>query len=190
MIFLFARQFESGEVPAHGAVLERHHTVGNARVDQGLRAYDAARAARAVDDHQRIGRRDEVVHAVDEFSTRTIDAARDAHLGVFRERTAVEDDDFFAGIDAGLDFLRRHTRRIFVVLDEFTESLARHVDAAVDLVTFGCPRINAAFQHHYAGVAMAGKYRCRALREPFVGIADHHTGCAPGHQQGHAQFQA
>jgi len=40
------------EQPCHGAVLERDDRIGHAGVDEGLRADDAAGAARAIDDNR------------------------------------------------------------------------------------------------------------------------------------------
>ena len=141
---LVVRHLKAGEVPAHGAVLQCDHAVGNAGVDQRLRADDAARAPGAIDHHEGVGRRDHVVRAEGEFGAGAIDAAGDADFPVFVQRAAVEDHDFFAALDFGLDFGGFHARSLVVVLDEFAERLARDVDAAVDLIGCRGPRVDAA----------------------------------------------
>src|ERR1700704_5552441 len=104
--------------------LQRIDRIGYAEIDQQLRPDDRARAARAVD-HDR-GRRvgDDVPDAERELAVRTADPARDAHLVVFGERTAVDDHETLPRVPHGLEGLRGHARGVTLMLDQLAESLA------------------------------------------------------------------
>ena len=133
-------------MPAHRAVFERDDAVRipaliNDCAPMMLRVRPAQLTTTSVS-----GERNQIVRAKREFGAGAVDAAGDAHLRVFRAAAGCRGSPRFAGIDVRLDFLRRHARRVLVMLDEFAEGLARHVDAAVDLVTGRRPRIDAAVQ--------------------------------------------
>ena len=179
---LVLRDLEAGEVPAHRAVLERHDFMRNAGVDQRLRADDAARAAGAVHDDQGVRRADQIVRAIREFGAGAVDAAGDADLFVFRQGPAVENHDFLAALDLGLDVGRFHARRLVMMLDIFAERLARHVDAAVDLVT-GCgPGGNPARENRDVSIAVAAEHIVCALGQSIVVVDEHHARGAARHQ--------
>src|SRR5207244_7708119 len=99
--------FAAGELPAHGAVLQRDDAVRDAGIAQRLAADDAARAAGAVDHDERfrIGR--DVMHTVRELGAGRIDAAGDAHALVFLEGPRVEDDELLPARAQVLQFLGR-----------------------------------------------------------------------------------
>jgi hypothetical protein len=183
MVVPTARQIEPGEVPAHGAVLERDDPVGNAGVDERLRADDRARAAGAVDHDQRVGRGHHVVDPVDELRAGAVGGAGDAHPAVLGERAAVEDDDFLARRDATLHFLRLHARRVLGVLDQLAERLGGHVDAAVDLIAGGFPGRGAALEQRHVGVAMGEQPPRGHFGQAFVTVDHDHAGGASRHQQ-------
>ena len=121
--------FVAGQLPAHGAVLERDHRIGNAGIAQRLAADDAARASGAVDHHKRIWIGRQLVHPINQFGARYVDAAGNVHTVEFVERARIEDHHLAPGLGEPANLVRRHARRVEVVLDEFAERLGRHVDA-------------------------------------------------------------
>ena len=122
------------------------------------------------------------MRAVSEFCARAIDAAGDADFLVFVERAAVEDDDFFAALDFALDVGRVHARCCVMMFDVFAERLARHVDAAVDLIARGRPGFDAARQYRDVGVAVAQQHVGGALREAVAAVQYDYTRVAARHQ--------
>src|SRR6478609_817744 len=115
------------------------------------------------------------MHAVGQLRARTVDAPRYAHLRIFGEWPAVEDDDFFAGIEFRLDLLRRHARCILGVLDEFAERFTRNIDAAVQLEAFRCPCVYAAVQDAHVDVSMFTQLSRGALGKALPGVTNDHT---------------
>ena len=130
---------EAGQEPALGAVLQRVDRIGDAEVDQRLRADDGAGAAGAVDDDLGLRVGNEVADAQRQLAVRAADAAGDVHLAVFGERAAVDDDEILAGVAHGLELLRSHAGRVLFVLDQLAEGLARHVDAGIERVARALP---------------------------------------------------
>ena len=113
------------------------------------------------------------MHAKDQLGARAVDAARDVHHAVLAHRPAVEDDHVGAGIELCLDLLGGEARRLVVMLDKFAERLARHVDAAEQLVTGPPPSGDAAGEKGDIVIAELLQADRRALRQPIVGIAQH-----------------
>ena len=72
-------ELEAGEEPALGAVLQRVDRIGQAEIDQRLRADDGARAAGAVDDDLGLRVGDDVADAQRQLAVRAADAAGDVH---------------------------------------------------------------------------------------------------------------
>jgi hypothetical protein len=140
-------------MPAHRAVLERDDLVGQAGVDQRLRADDRPGAAGAVHHHQRLGVRGEVLHAIDQLGAGAVDAARDRHVVELGHRPRIEDHQVGLGIDQLLQVGGIDARRVVLVLHDLAERLARHVDAGEDLVARITPGFQAAFHDGEIGVA-------------------------------------
>ncbi len=145
------------EVPALRAVFERVDGIGNAKIDQRLRADNAAGAAGAVDHDGGVRPRRERMSAQRQFAVGAADAARDAHLLVFRKRTAVQHDQVvaaaltfgqFAGADAG---------GVENLFGQFAEGLAGHVDARECRVAITLPLRQPARQSVHVCVAQRGQ---------------------------------
>ena len=65
----------------------------------------------------------ELMHPIHQFGSRRGHAAGDVHTVIFLVRPRIEDEEFSAAVDQAFDFLRRHPRRIVMMLDEFAEGL-------------------------------------------------------------------
>ncbi len=91
--------------PTNGAVAQGSHGIGQARVDQGLRADNAPRAASAVDDHacRRIGR--QFAHTQDQFGSRHGSRRRNAHGVKLVEAPHVKNHNVGFGIDQALHLM-------------------------------------------------------------------------------------
>ncbi len=155
---------QAGERPAHRAVAQRHHLVRQAGVDQRLRADDAAGAAGAIDDDQRVGRGRDVVDAQHQLGARHVGGARDRDALEFVERPAVDHDHVGAAAHQAVELLGGDARRIAGVLDVLAERLARHVDAGEQLEAGLLPGGDAAVQIGEVGVAGGGEDRSRRAR--------------------------
>jgi hypothetical protein len=162
---LAAVQREAGEVPAHRAVLQRHHLVRRAGVDQRLRAHDRAGAPGAVDHHHGVRIGGHVGQVQAQLGARDAGRARDAHQAELVDRPAVQHDDVAAFVHPALQLVRVDMRRPEMVLDRLAECLARHVHAAEQLVAGGAPGGHAAVQDRYVGVAERGEPARRAFGE-------------------------
>jgi hypothetical protein len=158
-------QLAAGQQPGHGAVFQRHHLVGNARVDERLRAHDAARAAGAVHHHQRLGPGRELLDAVDQLGARQAVRKRQAEIGKLFGRAAVDHHDVVAALHARVQVVDRTPRRVLLVLDDLAEGLARHVAAAEQLVARGSPALGAAGQHRHVAPAQAHQLGGGLVRE-------------------------
>ena len=180
---------EPGEVPRHRAVLQRHDPVAEPGIAQRLRADDAARAAAAIDDDRRIGRRHQVGEAIDQLGAGYADRARNAVVLVFLIGPAVEDRDIGAAVDQGFQVGRGNPRRAGLVLDDFGERLARDVHAAIDAVPGRLPGRDAAVEHRHIRIAershAPGGEQCRTVAV----VAPHDSGGAARHQIVDEQFQ-
>ena len=172
---------EAREMPGHGAVLQRHDLVGNAGIDQRLCAYDAARAAAAVDDHHRARRRHQILEAVDQLGARDADGGRNGVGVVLGERAAVEDGDVSAGIDQRLELGGRDPGRAEIVLDNLGERLARHVHAAVDAKAGALPGGDAAVKDRHVRIAEVGHPLGGPLAQASAVVAPHNACLASRH---------
>ena len=180
---------EAREMPAHGAVAQRHHLVGHAGIDQRLRADDAAGAAGAIDHDQRVGRGRDVVHAQHQFGARHVDAGRDRDARIFVVRPAVEHHHVGAGAHQRVELVGADAGRAAGVLDEFAERLARHVHAGEQLEAGGGPGGVAAVEIGEIAVAGAGEDIGGARAEAVIVVDQHDARGAARHQRGEAQFE-
>jgi hypothetical protein len=130
-----------GERPAHGAVAQRAHLVGQARIDQGLRADDRTGAAGAIDDDggARIGRR--VARAQHQLRTGHAERAWNVHGRIFIEAADIEDGDIGLALDQGRDLVRAERRRMTARLDQFAERLGVGIDVLEDFVAGIAPSL-------------------------------------------------
>ena len=167
---------QPGQFPAHRAVAQRHHLVGNAGAAQALGAQDAAGAAGAVDHHQRLRIGHDVADAIGQFAARHADPGRDRHAGEFLQRAAVQHHHVAPGIDPGLQFRRIDAFGAVVVLHPFAERLGRDVDAAEQHVAGGFPGLGAAVQHRDVGAADGFQPAGQRLGQaaPVIDAADPH----------------
>ncbi len=161
-------QLKARQLPAHGAVLECIDRVAQPGVDQGLRADDAARAAGAIDDDDRVLVGHLVMHAIDEFGARTVDTARYAHAPEFIERSGVEDDQLVATRLHRLDLGGGQSRRLIPMFDKLAKGLGRYIDAGVDLEAGLLPGARAAREHADHGIARCLQHAGRRLDEMVI----------------------
>ena len=133
-----------GERPAHRAVAQRAHLVGQARIDQGLRADDRTRAAGAVDDDGgvRIGRG--VACAQHQLRAGHAERARNIHGRIFIETADIEDGDVGLALDQRSDLIRAERGRMAARLDQFAERLGVGVDVLEDFVAGVAPGLKPA----------------------------------------------
>ena len=122
-------QLEAGEMPAHRAVLERRDRVGDARVDEALRANDGARPSRAVHDDNSLRIGCNVVNPQRQLRARHIGRGGNIHAVVLLERPRVDDHHVASLIEHRLDLGRGKSRGFVGMLDKLAKRLARHVDA-------------------------------------------------------------
>ncbi|VWC09160.1 hypothetical protein BSE24067_05260 [Burkholderia seminalis] len=155
----------AGQRPADRAVAQCRDRIRQPRVDERLRADDAARAARAVDDHLRRRIRRERAHAQHELRARHARRRRDGHRLVFVEPARVDDHDVGLRIDQRLHLLRRKRRRMTLGLDPFAERLARHVHVDELFAARGQPAGETAVEQPHVGVAELRELLGRARRE-------------------------
>ena len=182
---------ETGQFPAHGAVLQGRDLVGNAGVDQALGADDAARAAGAVDDDQRFRVGRDLVDPVDQFGTGHVDAARNVHAPVFLDGPAVQDHHVPARPNGLVQCLGRQAGRVVGVLDEFAERLGRHVDAGIELVAGFGPRRRPAFEDADIAVAEGVQHLHRFAGDAGRAVvAKHDPHASARHEVQDLQFEA
>ena len=168
----------AGECPADRAVAQRTDRIGKPRVDQRLRADDAAGAARAIDDHAGFRARCEIGDAKHEFRAGTTDRGRDAHGLVFVKTTRVNDHDVRPGVDQRLHILGAERRRVPDGLNQFAKGLARDIDVAKNLAA-GCdPALQTVTKHRDVRVAQrpqahGGKHRVGIARPCVEGDDGH-----------------
>jgi len=181
---------EASEVPRHRAILQGDDAVRHAGVDQGLRADDAARPPTAIDDDKRVGRRHELVEAIDELGARDANRARDTVGVVFLVGAAVEDRELLAAFLPVGELLGTDPGRAVVMFDDFGEGLARHVHAAIDGKAGRRPCRDAALQDRDIVVAAGDQPPCSALGQTFAVIADDDWRRAAWQQRRGEQFEA
>ena len=136
----------AGQGPTDGAVAQGSHRIRQPRIDERLRANQAARAACAVDDDAgaRVGR--QIARPQHQLGARHADAGRDAHGLVLVEAARVEHHHVVLLVQQGLHLLGRQRRRMRLRLDEFAKGLARHIDVAEQLAARRSPARQAAFK--------------------------------------------
>ncbi len=91
--------FEAGEMPTHGAVLQGHDPVLETRVDERLRADDAAGPPGAIDDDQRVRVAEDVFDAMHELGAGTIDPGRNAHSAKLVDGSGIEHHEVSADVE-------------------------------------------------------------------------------------------
>ena len=183
-------ELEAGEEPPLRAVFQRVDRIGDAQIDQRLRADDGARAAGAIDDDLGLRVGNEVADAQRQLAVRAADAAGDAHLGVFAERAAIDDDEILGGLAHGLQVSRRHPGRVPLVLDELAERLARDVDASVERVAGALPRRRPSRQDVDVAVAYGLRPPGGALGNAVTAVAEHEPHGLVRHQRRQARLEA
>ena len=75
------------------------------------------------------------------------------------------------------------------MLDELTKGLARHVNAAKQLVAGIGPSAHAASEHRHIAIAEVLKPRGSFLRQPVIAVAHDHAHRAPWQEIRYAQLQ-
>ena len=86
----------AGEVPTHGAVTQRDHRVFDAGIYQRLGADNAPGAPGAIDDHQSIGGRRDIVNAIRKLRSWHANTGGNITRVVLDHRTTVENDHVLA----------------------------------------------------------------------------------------------
>ena len=137
---------QPGQLPAHRAVAQRHHLVGDAGAAQALGAHDAAGAAGTIHHHQCLRVGCEVADAVDQFAAGHADPFRDRHAGELLQRAAVQHDHVAAGVDPRFQLGWIDAFGAVVVLGPLAERLGRHVDPAEQHLARRRPGLGAAVQ--------------------------------------------
>ncbi len=164
-------QRQVGQVPALGAVLQRVDGVGNAQVDQGLRADDGARAARAIDHDGRGRIGHQAAHAQRQLAIGAADGAGDVHLVELGDGPAVQHHQGQARRLARRQLLGRDARRAVGVFGQFAKGLGRQVHAGEQRVARSAPGLGTAFEHGDPGVAQGFEAARGALGHARAGIA-------------------
>ena len=182
-------QRAAGEQPVHGAVAQRGHAVGNAGVDQRLRADDAARAPGAVHHHKSLGVGSDLAYAIHQLGARQAQRERQAERRELLGRAAVDDNDVVAALHALLQLVGSDPGRVLLVFDDFAKRLAGHVGAAEDFKARGGPAVGAAFEHRHIAPAQARELGRGLVRQRLVGIDQHDARCAARHQAVYHQLQ-
>ena len=100
-------QLLAGQQPANRAIAQRGDAVGQAGVDQRLRANQAARAPGAVDHDMRIRIRRQRLGAQHQFSPWHADAAGNTHGLILIPAPGIQHHHIGAGIEQGFDFFGR-----------------------------------------------------------------------------------
>ena len=96
-----------GERPADGAVAQRHDLVGDAGIDQRLRADDRSGPAGAIDDDGGVGIGRDVAGAQHQFGAGDAERPRDIHGRIFVRPADIEDRDIRLARDQRADLFRR-----------------------------------------------------------------------------------
>jgi uncharacterized membrane protein YccC len=158
-------------------------------VDQRLGADNAARPSTAIDDDKSVGRRHQLLEAIDQLGPGHADRAGDAVRVVFLVGAAVEDHHPLGALLALGELLGGDPRCAVFMLDDFGEGLARHMDAAIDRKPGRLPCLDAALQHRDIAVPAFDQPRRRALGQPFAVIRDDNRRRAPRQQTGRDQLE-
>ena len=146
-------QFLAGQLPADRAIAQRRHRVRNSGVDQRLRANDAPRAARAIDDHLRRRVRGQLANPQHQFGTGQARGRGNAHGLIFVEAARVDDHHVGFAVNQRLHLGCGQRRRVTFRLHQFTERLARHVHVTKDLTACSDPCGQTTIQQRDVGVA-------------------------------------
>ena len=179
-----------GQQPADGAVAQRRHRVGDAGVHQALGADDAAGAAGTVDDHPGGRVRRQVSHPQRQLGAGHAGAAGDAHRGVFVEAAGVQHHHVGLRVQQGLHLLGRQAGRVPLVLDQFAEALAGHVDIAEQLAAGVTPAGQAANEQVHPGVAQGLQLPRGGRGQAFAVVVDGDGHVAPRQPPGRVQRDA
>ena len=182
-------QFLTGQGPANGAVAQGRHRVGDAGVDQRLRADDAAGAAGAVDDDARGRVRCQLPGAQHQFGARYADAGGNAHGLVFIEAPGIEHYHVGVVVEQCLDFLCRKRRRVALAFHQFAEGFAWHIDVDEQLATGVAPTVQSVFKQADIEVAQVLQALSGDARQTFAIVVDGHLGIAPWNPRVHLQLK-
>ncbi len=84
-------EIAAGQHPVHGALVQGRHRIGEAGVDQGLAAQNAAGLAAAVNHDRGLGIGHKVGDAVEQFGHRQVDGTRHRRRMEILDRAAIDD---------------------------------------------------------------------------------------------------
>ena len=154
-----------GQQPADGAIAQCRHRVGDAGIHERLRADDAARASRAIDDDLRGRVRCQLADAQHQLGTRHARRRGDAHGLKLFIAARIDDHHVAPGIKQRLDFLRAERRRVAVCLHVFAKGFARHVHVLEHFAAGCAPAIEFAFEQVHARIAEFSQLGRRARGE-------------------------
>ncbi len=139
-------QVLAGQGPAYGSVAQGGYGVGQAGVDQGLGADDAAGAPGAIDHDGglRIGR--QVRGAQDQLGPGYADPGGNAHGLEFVEPARVQHHHVGLGVDQGLQVFGGDGRGMAPGVDQFAKGLAVGIDVLEQLIARRPPALESALQ--------------------------------------------
>ena len=184
-----ALQLQPGEPPGLRPALQRDDPVRHAGVDQRLRADDAAGAAGAGDDDQRIRVGHQIGEAMHQLGAGAAHRAGHMKAVELLDRAAVEHRDLRALAPDTVEFGGGDVRRVPVDLDDLGEGLARHVGARKQLVPFSLPLRHAARDDMHGGIAEARQPPRRLFGDPVAAVDQHDPARAPRHQPADIEFE-
>ena len=161
-----------GQRPPDGAVAQRNDLVGDAGVDQRLRADDRAGAAGAVHDNGRLAIRRGLAGAQDQLGAGHADRARNVHGCVFVETPDVEDGNVGAGRYQRGDVVGRQRRRVSAGLDQFTKGFCVGIDVLKEFVACVLPGLQPAAERANVAVAQRRQRLARGGHEAFASIVE------------------
>ncbi|MNI41801.1 hypothetical protein D3C73_960630 [compost metagenome] len=182
-------QLLAGQGPADGAVAQGRHRVGDAGVDQRLRADDAAGAACAVDDDARGRVGGQLPCTQHQFRPRYADAGGDAHGLVFVETPSVEHHHIGVAVEQRLYFFSGQRGCVALAFHQLAKGLAGHIDVDEQLTTGAAPTVQPALEQAHMAVAKIHQALRGDARQTFAIVVDRHLGAAPGNAREHLQLK-
>ena len=161
-----ALQLQPREPPRLRPALQRDDPVRHAGVDQRLRADDAAGAAGAGDDDQRIRVGHQIGEAMHQLGAGAAHRARHMKAVELLDRTAVEHRQLRPLAPDPVEFVGGDMRRVPVDLDDLGKGLARHVGARKQRMPCSLPGRHAARDDMHGGIAEPASRRAALSATP------------------------